>query len=213
MAGRNGFRVCGDAAGRHPVQRAQPVGQDAAFQEGSHLGNLAAGSIFTLASALVLFAIHRPRLGQVSGAHAACGLIGLGIHYPAAVLGFGMAHVVAHEGEAPAQGGVALNLVLSGGIALLILLCRLPSAGRRPFPPGEAAAHDAVSGDSRRVGRLGAGHCPVVPQAGEVRLPPGTPTARISPLNAEGRTGWSPVRPVKRRLGRVPGCVPGGLSA
>jgi hypothetical protein len=102
----------------------------AAFQPGSHLGNLVAGSIFTLASALVLFAIHRSRLGAVSGALAACGLMGLGIYYPAAVMGFGMAHVVASQGEAPAQGGVAMTLVLSGGIALLILLCRLLAGGR-----------------------------------------------------------------------------------
>ncbi|MDQ0093473.1 hypothetical protein [Paeniglutamicibacter psychrophenolicus] len=102
----------------------------AVFQAGSHLGNLVAGCIFTLCSALVPIVIRRSRLGAVSGALAACGLIGLGIYYSAAVMGFGMAHVVASEGEAAAQGGLAMNLVPSGGNALPVLPCRLQARGR-----------------------------------------------------------------------------------
>ncbi|GAA1496187.1 hypothetical protein [Paeniglutamicibacter kerguelensis] len=101
----------------------------AAFQAGSNAGNALALAIYAVWGAGVLFVVRGSRLSAVTSVLGAHGLIGIGVFYPAAVMGFGIAHVVGYEDDVPSHGGMAMGLVVSGGIALVLLFGML--AGRR----------------------------------------------------------------------------------
>lgn len=104
-------------------------GAYAAFGAGANFGNLLALGIFTLWAVLVLLVLRGSRLGPATSILGAHGLIGIGVYYPAAVMSFGMAHVVGYEDDAPEQGLAAMGLVASGGGALLLLLGTLAGRG------------------------------------------------------------------------------------
>ena len=99
----------------------QLPGAFAAFQPGSHIGNLLALSLYTLWGAGVLLVIRGSRFGAVASVLGAHGLIGIGAYYPAAVMGFGVAHLAGYSDEAPTHTGMAMGVVFSGGAALLLL--------------------------------------------------------------------------------------------
>ncbi|MFJ6416379.1 hypothetical protein [Paeniglutamicibacter sp. NPDC091659] len=94
----------------------------AAFPGGSNVGNALALVIYAAWGAGVLFVVRGSILGAPTSVLAAHGLIGVGIFYPAAVMGFGIAHVVGYEDDESSSGGMAMGLVVSGGYALLALL-------------------------------------------------------------------------------------------
>lgn len=100
-----------------------------AFHAGSNLGNVLALAIYGLWGACVLFVIRGSRLSAATAVLGAHGLIGIGIFYPAAVMSFGITHVVGDENDVPSHGGTAMGLVVSGGIALVLLFGML--SGRR----------------------------------------------------------------------------------
>lgn len=98
-----------------------PWGAHAAFEPGSNFGNIVAAGFFTLFSALVLLAIGRSRFGALASVLGAHGLIAIGIFYPAAVMDFAIAHVVALEDDASRDGGLAMGLVASGCLSMVLL--------------------------------------------------------------------------------------------
>lgn len=101
----------------------------AAFPGGSNVGNALALAIYAVWGVGVLFVVRGSILSAPTSVLAAHGLIGVGIFYPAAVMGFGIAHVVGYEDDESSSGGMAMGLVVSGGIALVLLVGML--VGRR----------------------------------------------------------------------------------
>lgn len=142
-------------------------GAYAALEPGSAFGNVLALVIFTLWSALVLFVFRGSRLSPVTAVLGAHGLIGIGIFYPAAVMGFGLAHVVGYGDDAPAQGALAMRLVVSAGIALVLLVGTL--VGRWM---------------SNRIGRIAASQH--TPQTGN----PPRPCRVVDPLQRRRGSWW-----------------------
>ncbi|MFF5790610.1 hypothetical protein ACFY5D_01035 [Paeniglutamicibacter sp. NPDC012692] len=94
----------------------------AAFQTGSHAGNVLAVVVYAAWGAGVLFVVRGSILSAPTAVLAAHGLMGVGIFYPAAVMSFAVAHLTGYGDDSDYQSGVAMPLVLSGGYALVALL-------------------------------------------------------------------------------------------
>jgi hypothetical protein len=95
----------------------------AVFQSGSNTGNLVAAVVYAFWGAGVLFVIRGSRFSPVSSVLGAHALIGVGIYHPATVMDFGVAHVLGYDEGFPSHGGMAMGLVVSGGIFTVLLVC------------------------------------------------------------------------------------------